>query len=200
MAIFRYWRHFLALESDFSAISRFVEFSKDNYKTYSIEFVKLLLAVGSEVDVVAKDVCAALDPSGSHDNINDYRKCISVRHPVCNDKVLVRRYELEFQPWREWHGETNPHWWWAYNKVKHERTAYFKEANLENCANAIGGLFAMILYCWKAEASQDVLEPEPLLVDWYMNYNVRGNIGPYLPQYHIYAFQPPFDKTKIVLT
>ena len=45
MAAYRYWQHFLALESDFGATSRYVEFSKQNFAAFSIEYVKLLLAI-----------------------------------------------------------------------------------------------------------------------------------------------------------
>ena len=57
MAAYRYWQHFLALEADFAATSRYVEFAEPNFKTYSTEFTKLLLAIGSEVDVLCKIIC-----------------------------------------------------------------------------------------------------------------------------------------------
>src|SRR2546428_5789614 len=42
MSTYRYWQHFLALEADFAATSRYVEFSQQNFPTYSIEYAKLL--------------------------------------------------------------------------------------------------------------------------------------------------------------
>jgi len=195
MAIFRYWRHFLALEADFAATSRYVEFSQDNFKTYSIEFVKLLLAIGSEVDVVAKDVCKALDPAGTYGNINQYRDCISVRNTIFNEKVLAPDYGLEFQPWKAWHGDKNPSWWKAYNDVKHERSVNYRDANFENCANAVSGLFAMVLYCYAAEESRDTISGGTTLLEWHQSYNEPLMRLPY----HVYAFQPPFDKSKVPL-
>ena len=52
-----HWNYFLAIESDLERLSRYVEFSKDNYKTYSLAMAHLLLSSASEVDVVLKGIC-----------------------------------------------------------------------------------------------------------------------------------------------
>jgi hypothetical protein len=79
--------------------------------------------------------------------------------------VLVRRYDLGFKPWDSWAHGNNPAWWRGYNNVKHQRDIYFHEANLENYANAVSGLFVAMIYCYKAEKSTDALEPYPVLLD-----------------------------------
>jgi len=56
-----HWNYFLALESDLERVSRYIEFDKANFKTYSIELAHLLLAASSEVDVVAKTLCQRID-------------------------------------------------------------------------------------------------------------------------------------------
>ena len=61
MGTYRYWQHFLALEADFAATSRYVEFAQQNFATFSIEYAKLLLAIGSEVDVLCKIICEKID-------------------------------------------------------------------------------------------------------------------------------------------
>ena len=48
---FVHWNYYIALEQDLSKVSRFIEFSEDNFETYSIELAHLLLAASSEVDV-----------------------------------------------------------------------------------------------------------------------------------------------------
>ena len=48
-----HWNYFLAFDSDAEKLSRYIEFTSDNFGTYSIELVRLLLSVASEVDVVA---------------------------------------------------------------------------------------------------------------------------------------------------
>lgn len=164
MATYRYWQHFLALEADFAATSRYVEFSRQNFPTYSIEYVKLLLAVGSEIDVLCKIICEKVDAAAKRENINDYRTCLTAHTRIASEEVLIRRYNLSFKPWADWASGKNPNWWRSYNNVKHQRDSHFPEANLENCANAISALFATVLYCHKAEKSADSLEPYPVLL------------------------------------
>jgi len=164
MGTYRYWQHFLALEADFAATSRYVEFSPQNFSAFSIEYAKLLLAVGSEIDVLCKIMCENLDSSAKRDNIGDYRACLTAHTQIASEEVLIRRYNLAFKPWTNWDSAKNPCWWRSYNNVKHQRDSHFPEANLENCANAISGLFAIVLYCHKAEKSADTLEPYPVLL------------------------------------
>jgi hypothetical protein len=164
MATYPYWQHFLALEADFAATARYVEFSQNNFATFSTEYTKLLLAIGSEVDVLCKIICEKIDVGARRGNIDDYRACITAHSKIATEEVLIRRYNLTFKPWNSWTRSNNPAWWTSYNNIKHERHNYFHEANLENCSNAIAGLFVVILYCHKAEKSTDSLEPYPILL------------------------------------
>ena len=54
---FVHWNYFIALEQDLIKVSRFIEFSQENFNTYSIELAHLLLATSSEIDVVLKALC-----------------------------------------------------------------------------------------------------------------------------------------------
>jgi hypothetical protein len=49
-----HWEYLAALCEDFERIARFVEPCHDNWQTYSVEFTRLYLGAGSEVDVVAE--------------------------------------------------------------------------------------------------------------------------------------------------
>jgi hypothetical protein len=69
MGTYRYWQHFLALEADFTSTARYVEFSVSNFSTFSIEYAKLLLAIGSEVDVLCKVICERIDSSVNRGNM-----------------------------------------------------------------------------------------------------------------------------------
>jgi hypothetical protein len=161
---YSYWQHFLTLEADFSATARYVEFAESNYRTHSVEYAKLLLAIGSEVDVLCKIICSKIDPAARRDNVHDYRMCLTARTAIATEEVFIRRYGLTFSPWVSWAGGSSPGWWQSYNRVKHQRDQFFAEANLGNCANAIAGLFAAVLYCHKAERSSAALEPYPVLL------------------------------------
>ena len=164
MGSYHYWQHFLALEADFAATVRYVDFSQQNFSTFSIEYAKLLLAICSEVDVLCKIICEKIDSSANRNNINEYRQCIVPHTQIATEEVLIRRYDLMFRPWDAWSQGTSPTWWGSYNKVKHQRDAHYSEANLKNCAEAISGLFIAVLYCHKAEQSTESLEPYPILL------------------------------------
>ena len=113
-----HWNYFLALERDMETITRYVEFSSGNYQTYSIEFAHLLFAAASEVDVVAKLLCAHFAPSSPRGNINEYRGVLTSALPdLATTKIYLPRYGLDFTPWSNWTGGTNPAWWLSYNNV-----------------------------------------------------------------------------------
>ena len=98
-----HWNYFLALENDLENISRYIEFSEDNFKTYSIELAHLLLAASSEVDVVCKQICEILSPATKAKNIGAYRKIILSEFPnYSEEKVYYPRYGRSFIPWERW--------------------------------------------------------------------------------------------------
>ena len=161
-----YWNYFIALEKDIEELSRYVEFDKSNFNTFSVRLAHFLLSVSSEVDVVAKALCKEIDNKIEAVNIGDYRKIIMNRFPeMAEEPVFMTRYNLSFMPWESWASKTNPDWWLAYNKVKHTRGEHYNLANLENVLSAISGLFVVIVYLREAQI-QSRLQPsgneEPL--------------------------------------
>jgi hypothetical protein len=151
-----HWNYFLALERDLEDISRYVEFSEMNLKTYSIEFTHLLLSSSSEVDVLLQQICSILRPDSSLDNIDSYRSIIKKDLPgIINERVSIDRYEMSFKPWENWNGDVNPDWWKYHNKVKHERHIYFHQANLQNTLNSMGGLLLSVIYYYQLAFSKE---------------------------------------------
>jgi hypothetical protein len=137
-----HWNYFLALSDDLETVSRYIEFAKTNFGTYSIELAHLLLASASEVDVVLKGICKIIDPNSNPENINQYREIIiPVLPDICRLKALIPRFGISLTPWANWEQpKKNPDWWHSYNNVKHQRAEYYSEANLENVLNSLGGL------------------------------------------------------------
>jgi hypothetical protein len=165
-----HWNYFLALEEDLEKISRYVEFDTENLQTYSIEFAHLLLASSSEVDVILKEISSLIDPSSKAQNINDYRKAIKTKltpfisEGFINEKVYIPRFNLDFNPWSNWHIDTNPNWWVSYNNVKHRRNKFFSEANLQNVLNSLGALLiTTVYYYWfKSQSNINTLTKKQL--------------------------------------
>src|SRR5688572_10687644 len=151
-----YWNYFLALEKDLENGSRYIEFSRDNLSTYSIELTHILLSASSEVDVIMKQLCFLIDPVQEASNINHYKDLIQSYLPdIINEEVTIDRFGLSFKPWENWNGAQNPDWWRSSNNVKHQRNNHFAEAYLQNTINAVGALLLAVNYYCKLAFSND---------------------------------------------
>ena len=145
-----HWNYFLALERDMEVVARYIEFTEPNFGVYSIELAHLLFAAASEVDVIAKLLCARIDPAAPKGNINDYRAVLTNALPdLAASEVLVPRYELTLTPWDEWNGAGNPFWWRSYNNVKHQRDSHFSEATLKHSLNALAALLLVTIHFYQ---------------------------------------------------
>lgn len=160
-----YWQYFLAIEDSLRETARFVDFSEDNLATYSIEFARILLTAGSEIDVICKMLCKQIDATKNPKNINEYRRIITGKYPKFYSlKVWVRYGDFCLIPWETWNKSKNPDWWKCYNNVKHERNNNFQDANLRNTLNSVAGLYCLVLYHFQTELNKHKLEPRTKLV------------------------------------
>lgn len=159
-----HWNYFLALESDIERLARFVEFTSNNFATYSIEMAHLFLAVASEVDVISKQLCLMFDIDNRACNVEHYRVVLRHYLPEMESSIVsIPRYGLTLHPWENWQNDQTPDWWREYNKVKHQRDENFNLANLKNLLNAMAGLFLLILYYYRHAIDERKIEPPPNL-------------------------------------
>jgi hypothetical protein len=172
-----HWNYFLALERDLEVASRYVEFDKANFKTYSIELARLLFAAASEVDVLAKALCALFVPSAQPADMDEYRVRLVEHLPKLMDmEAVIPRYGLSFAPWKEWRNDRNPDWWTKYNDVKHQRDRLFHEGNLRSALLAMSGLLTITFQFYRyaftdvdgklpsSKATTDLLDPKSSLL------------------------------------
>lgn len=143
-----YWNYYLELENEFLSTRKYVDFGKENFKTYSIEFLKLYLAVCGEVDTIGKAMACEIkpvkDPSKNYGNITKWWHTVQDSYQFwkktgyvfnddgnlsCNgislkDVHLKLLDEFEIIPWFGFEPErsSSPPWWKAYNTVKHKRS------------------------------------------------------------------------------
>ena len=152
-----HWNYFLAIEKNLENVSRYIEFNKQNFKTYSIELTHILLSASSEVDVIMKQLCLLLGKKTN--NIDEYRGAIMGIIPdFADENIFINRYGLVLRPWDNWMKSPaiNPDWWRGYNNVKHKRHKHFEDANLKNAINAVSALLITVVYYYKS-----VFENEP---------------------------------------
>lgn len=141
-----HWSYFLSIEEDFLRVSRYVHFNATNNKTYSIEFARIILAAGSEVDVVAKALTNAITGKDT-ENIKEHMNALLPVFPdIPKHTVLMDRFGMDVVPWENWNQGKSPDWWKGYNAVKHNRGRFFQEANLENAFRVVAGLFILLIH------------------------------------------------------
>ena len=154
-----HWNYFLAIESDFEKIARYVEFSENNNSTFSIELARIIMASTQEIDGIMKKLCTLILAGSDPQNINDYKKIIKVYLPeFIDEEAQIIRFGMTSKPWSNWNdkgADNNPFWWKANNKIKHDRTEHFEKANLKNAFNAVGALLITTLYYYKLKVQSE---------------------------------------------
>lgn len=161
-----HWNYYLAIESDFEKISRYIEFTEANNFTFSIELARIIMSGTQEVDGIMKKFCRLLKPESDPQNIKHYREIINEKLPEFFDEIIqIPRFGMTSTPWVNWKADidnNSPDWWIANNKIKHNRTLNFEEANLKNAFNCVGALLITTLYFYKHEIENQSGNP----IDW----------------------------------
>lgn len=147
-----HWNYLLSLEQDIIRLSNYIEFADKNFDTYSIELLKLNLAIGSEIDVVMKLLCKSYFPEKKFSTIKDYKLFINDNlTEIISETILIPRYDIVLRPFEEMgileKGiYKNPFWWENYNSMKHRRDLEYTKANLKNLIYSFGALVIINLY------------------------------------------------------
>lgn len=176
-----HWRYFRLLEDDLESVLGVVEPCTDNESCYGPQMVKLILAIGSDVDVAFKDLMAVV-PAGASGaakgkpTIVDFRGFVQGSFQSEFDRATLRiaHSDLEYSPWDDWWqdcggsrvpSKANPGWWDAYNKVKHERFYNYDKASLGNVLQAFCGLYVVLCVLAKQEGGKTELSRLALFKD-----------------------------------
>jgi len=183
MAYSHHWDYFTALEDDVQKLTRFIHFSEENLKVYSIELARLLMTSTQEIDVLFKQICVKHnDPSTTE---LGYRKFFQKGRytKIRNIVTVLHRYDLRFTPFAKWDNDT-PEWWTANNKVKHQRHTDFHKASLGNVLKSLSGLLIANMYFAdemgtlpKDYIHSSLLRPDGLVRCWLSN----GMVGLKMP-------------------
>lgn len=158
-----YWTNYVLLEKDFLQTCRYVTLSEDNFDTYSSAYLRLLIELGSEADIMMKELCKCFEKSFRGSNIYNCINCIfEYKQDFFAQKVVVYDGMLSLMPWAiriEGEKKKSPYWWEAYNKCKHRRTEkgtiesqlkeYYKFANQKYTLNALAGVYQIYINLYK---------------------------------------------------
>ena len=149
-----FYNYYLSLEKDCFATEQYAAFHEINFRTFSIEYAKLLLSLCCEIETVLKKICFELNLDQKYRNIAQYRNCIREKLLFFSDEVVYfKNIHKEFSPWLSWKELKTPVWWNQYNAIKHKRaecdtsgTPNFFHANQENVLNALAALYVSEQY------------------------------------------------------
>jgi len=142
-----YWDYFLSIESDLAICTRYIEFTHTNYKTYSIELARIIMAAAAEVDNLCKDFCNTINPQHSAKNITEYADLILKTYPKMKKmEIILPDYNIYRKPFYKWQIGKSPKWWKNYNSIKHNRKENYSNANLLTAIDTVGGLLILLLY------------------------------------------------------
>ncbi|MDE5856527.1 MAG: hypothetical protein K2H06_05725, partial [Anaeroplasmataceae bacterium] len=128
----------------------YVTVEENNYNTYSNMYLKQMLAIGSEIDILKKVVASLFqqDFDEKKDNVN---KIIEQNFPdITTIEIKFKNSGTLLYPWKY---SKEPDWWTAYNEVKHNRLDkavrfdpsknYYQYANLKNILLALSALHSL---------------------------------------------------------
>ena len=157
------WMYYLQLEKDFCDTLNYVEFSEDNFMTYSKEYSKQLLSICSEIDIICKRLSELLCPQKLCSNINEFAEILADYNDLKNARVLFMLNKEEYKPFEGWSNGNSPVWWKEYNILKHNRTKddNYKLGNLKNVFFSLAGLYILNRYlCKKISEGKIMDEPD----------------------------------------
>ena len=167
-----YFDYYLELEKDFFDTESYVAFEEENYKTYSIKYLKLYLSICSEIDCIMKEICRSICTSTTANTIKQYYPIITNKFiNFKEESVYYKKQKIELYPWKKWEKDASPNWWKYYNKIKHQRleldnntnNKYYKYANLENVLNALAALYiAEQYYMYSYDYLKEAVIPQEL--------------------------------------
>lgn len=184
-----YWKHYLLLEKRLLKTSRYIEIDKDNFKAFSSEYLMLIEAIGAELDHFFKIYCNLA--TSSRWSIHDYANSILVSYPdIVNQKIFVLETDISLTPFQGWNLQQPSQsllCWNNYINLKHNRSGYFKEANLFNTLNILSALCLLemkeFMNIWDNTPNNQGIPNSPrtgsklfLLENWNSNWIEAGKI------------------------
>lgn len=144
------WSFFLSLESDLVDTCKYVHLSERNYRTFSSQYSKIILASASEFESVSKKLIKSLFPQKNPSDIGDIKESLLSKYPnIHKNIVTIARYGINVEPLSNWYDGGRLGWWDSYVNIKHDRNKNFETANLSNTLNALSALLVLNVFYYR---------------------------------------------------
>lgn len=157
-----YLNHYCLLEQDFIETSKYVTISENNFNTYSSAYLKLLLTIGSEIDVMLDLLSKLYDPTSKETGFGCSKTILKHEKDIKSLEIQIKNEDFSVYPWNS---NGIPEWWTAYNEIKHNRNEkatkfdsskkYYQYANLQNVLTSLAALLSLEFYTYRLLAIKE---------------------------------------------
>jgi len=164
------WELYMDLERQFENFLEYVPYIDENESVHSFKLLNLITSIGGYVDSAFKEMARYPRFSDNKDCHEIIRRLTESKENIEKDlppnypgiRLCLQAFEKECQlssrrlvfkklegrqiitPFKPCNPKTKaPDWWDIYNGLKHNLGVNFKEANLKNTLNALGGAFLL---------------------------------------------------------
>ena len=157
-----YWNYYKQLEEDFFSTNNYCSIDVNNGEAFSIKYQQLILSIGSELDVICKEICKLIKNEKQDKNddtkkildvrfMKDYKDLIFEKFPTFQrESISIWQFGIQkLMPWQNFDPKTKKcDWWETYNTLKHNRTTgdNYKKANQKTTLNILCALYITIEY------------------------------------------------------
>lgn len=157
------WEYYLILENQFIDTFQYVEpgpindTKNINAYTFSKVYNQLLLSIGSEIDILLKELCK-LNGSTNVKIMPEYIEILKNYKDFPNEGCKYIYDDDVIYPFKSFNEGEAPQWWKDYNHLKHERLKdeYFVLGNYINVTQSLAALF---IICRKLYSEYFEYEP-----------------------------------------
>jgi len=153
-----HWNYFLSIEAEFIETLKFVEIDKDNFKTFSTAYTKIILSACSEIDVLLKQIGKFFGQKKDRPNFGDHLKFVDkYLTTLKTETIYTNGYDIVISPFEGWTQKDELEWHRTYNNLKHNRGQFYKDGNLEVALESVAALFSTVIhyYCCLSNKDKD---------------------------------------------
>ena len=162
-----HWDYFTNISKDFEATDRYVSHtslgSRNNNKTSSLEFLKLLMIICAEFETMCKLINKHIDNTFNLKSKTEMHTLLSKvisTYPEITDIEVTTSSRTTIKPLKNCFDKQNHltlEWWTAHNLLKHQGHKNYNLATLKNVTNALASLY--VLFAYMSREIQDAYIP-----------------------------------------
>ena len=160
-----YWPIYKNLEDETINLTKYIQFSDDQLKVYSMYISDLIMKIVVEIEDLSKKIYMlnggkdVFDENGNKRDLYFDTDCINYLNSIwgiCDRYIMVSCSHFNFtneenkllRPLKNANknGDKSSKWNKAYQAVKHDRRENIKKGNLKNLIEALGALYILNLY------------------------------------------------------